>query len=278
MNKTINSTKTLTDGNEMPYLGLGTWRARGKECRHAVTFALNHSYSMIDTAQMYENEKQVGDGWKESGQSRDNIFISTKISNQNQGFTQSKEAFKKSLTDLQTDYIDLLMIHWPDIGNFSRTTATWEALIDLQKAGMAKSIGVCNFTIDLIQKLIDESNVIPAVNQVEFHVFLYQKELLEFCNEKHIQIEAYSPIARARFLKNDTLQKIAKKYDKTAAQIMLSWCINHDLVVIPKSVHENRILENADIFFELEKEDMKEMDNIEFEQRLVKGGWSPPSW
>lgn len=278
MQKTKESTATLNNGVKIPYLGLGTWLARGKKCVHAVKYALNHGYAMIDTAQAYGNEKQVGEGWKASGKSRDEIFITTKIRNSNQGYQSATNSFEKSLEKLQTGYVDLLLIHWPNIKQFDRTVETWRALIDLREKGLAKSIGVSNFTIPLTNKLLDQIDIVPAVNQVEFHTFLYQKELLAYCRDKDIQIEAYSPIARAKFLDNDVLQQVAKKYEKTAAQVMLAWCVNHDLVVIPKTVHEDRIEENAAIFFDLDKEDMEALDNLGPETRLVTGGWQPPSW
>lgn len=278
MKKTIQSTTTLNNGVKIPFLGLGTWQARGKNCTHAVTFALTHSYSLIDTAQAYGNERQVGEGWKASGRARDEIFITTKIRNSNQGYDSAQKSFKKSLSALQTDYVDLLLIHWPKIPGFSRTVETWQALIDLQEEGSCRAIGVSNFTINLLEKLHEEIDVIPQANQVEFHTFLYQKDLLEYCRDHQIQIEAYSPIARAKYLDNELLQKIAKKHDKTAAQVMLAWGVHHDIVIIPKSVHEGRILENADIFFELDDEDMQALDDLGPERRLIKPSWGPKSW
>lgn len=275
MEKTIRSTTTLNNGVEMPILGLGTWQSRGNKCEHAVQFALNNGYMMIDTAQAYSNEAQVGRGWKASGRSRQDIFITTKIRNSNQGFEKTKHSFEKSLENLQTDYVDLLLIHWPKKRNFSRTIETWKALVELEDEGLSKSIGVSNFTIPLLEKLLQETEVVPAVNQVEFHTFLYQKDLLDYCREKEIQVEAYSPLARARFLDNDLLQKIAEKYNKTAAQVMLAWCVNHGLVVIPKSTHEGRIKENSDIFFKLQEEDMQKLDTLDRNERLVDGPWAP---
>jgi methylglyoxal/glyoxal reductase len=278
MKKSIESTTSLNNGVEIPYLGLGTWKARGQNCVHAVKYALTHGYSLIDTAQAYDNERQVGEGWKSSGIPREDIILTTKIRNRNQGYDSSKRTFMKSLKNLQTDYVDLLLIHWPDVNHFDRTVKTWRALIDLREEGLCRSIGVSNFTIPLLKKLVNEINVMPAVNQVEFHTFLFQKELLAYCRENNIQIEAYSPIARAKYLGNEHLQRIAKKHGHTAAQVMLAWCIQHDIVVIPKTVHEARIEENADIFFELDDEDMKTLDNLEPQQRLVKGIWALPSW
>ena len=275
MDKTIKSTKTLNNGVEMPVLGLGTWQSQGNKCEDAVEFALNNGYLMIDTAQGYNNEAQVGRGWKASGKSREEIFITTKISSSNQGYDKSKSSVEQSLEKLQTDYLDLLLIHWPSKRNFSRTIETWKALVELEKEGRTRSIGVSNFTIPLIERLMKETDVVPAVNQVEFHTFLYQKELLNVCQGKGIQVEAYSPIARANFFDNEVLQETAEKYDKTAAQVMLAWCINHDLVVIPKSTHEGRIKENSNIFFELEEEDMQKLDNLDRNHRLVDGPWAP---
>jgi len=274
MKKTIK----LTNGVEMPILGLGTFRAQGRECERAVDFALNNGYDHIDTAQGYENEKQVGNGWKASGRARDEIFITTKITNTNQGYEKSKQTFEESLKDLQSDYVDLLLIHWPNISDFDRTIDTWRALVDLQEQGLCRSIGVSNFDISLTEQLLREIDVLPAVNQVEFHTFLYQQELLAYAREKGIQIEAYSPIAKARLFDHKDLQSIAEKYSKTPAQVMLAWLLNHDLVAIPKSVNEDRIIENADIFFEIEDEDMAILDNLQPQTRLVKGVGTPPSW
>ena len=278
MKKNLSARTTLNNGFEIPFLGLGTWLARGHECQQAVAFALKHGYDMVDTAQGYENERQVGDGWKASGRPREEIFITTKISNGNQGFERTKQSFEKSLENLQTDYVDLTLIHWPNISDFNRTVDTWRALVDLQTQGLSRSIGVSNFTIPLIDDLLSEIDVVPAVNQVEFHTFLYQKELLAYCREKGIQIEAYSPIAKAKLFDDACLQQIAKKLAKPPAQVMLAWCLNHGVVVIPKSVDEDRIKENADIFFLLDQEDLDTLDNIEPQIRLVKGAGSPPTW
>lgn len=268
----------LNDGHEIPILGLGTWLARGRECERAVEFALRNGYDHIDTAQGYDNEKQVGNGWKASGRQREDIFITTKITNSSQGYDKSKRSMEKSLKDLQTDYVDLLLIHWPNISDFDRTIDTWRALVDLQAQGLCRSIGVSNFTIPLTEQLLSEIDVVPAVNQVEFHTFLYQKELLDYSREKGIQIEAYSPIAKGRLFDNKHLQEIASKHAKTPAQVMLAWLVQHGVVVIPKSVNEARILENADIFFVLDDEDLVALDNLQPQTRLVKGVGSPPTW
>ena len=278
MEKDIHSSATLNDGQQIPFLGLGTWQSRNSNCAQAVSFALNHGYKMIDTAQIYENEGQVGKGWKESGQKRESFFLTTKIWDMHQGFKSTKRSFKTSLKKLQTDYVDLLLIHWPIIKNFSRTVETWQAMIELQQEGLVRSIGVSNFTPPLIDDLIKQTDVVPAVNQVEFHIFLYQKDLAEYSREKHIQLEAYSPLARGKFLDNPTLQQIAQKHGKSSAQVMLAWLVQHDIVVIPKSIHENRILDNADIFFGLDSTDMEQLDNLNRDERLINPRWGPPSW
>jgi diketogulonate reductase-like aldo/keto reductase len=278
MPKDIHSTAKLNDDHKIPYLGLGTWQSRNRDCARAVSFALSNGYDMIDTAQIYNNEAQVGKGWQESGRPRESFFLTTKIWNMNQGYKAAKKSFNTSLRKLGTDYVDLLLIHWPNVKNFSRTVETWQAMIELQKEGLVWSIGVSNFIPAMIDKLVEQSRVVPAVNQVEFHVFLYQEGLAEYSRDNGIQLEAYSPLARGKFLNNSKLLQIAQKHGKSPAQVMLAWLLWHDIVAIPKSVHEQRILENADIFFELDEEDMTLLDGLNRNERLVKFPWAPSSW
>ena len=274
----LTSTITLNNGIKIPRLGLGTWLSNGKACEHAVTFALDHGYTLIDTAQAYENEKQVGRGWKASGKAREAISITTKIGNTNQGYNRAKRSFEKSLKNLQTDYVDLLLIHWPNSRKFNETVETWRAMVGLQEAGLCRAIGVSNFTIPLLEELYRQIDVVPAANQVEFHPFLYQKELLVYCQEHQIQIEAYSPLARVKFLDNPVLETVAQKHGKSPAQVMLAWGLHRQLVVIPKSTHETRILENTDVFFALDEADLTALDRLDRGYRLVKGAWAPPTW
>jgi len=269
---------TLKNGIKMPFLGLGTYRALGESCVEAVKFALNHGYSMIDTAQAYENEPQVGDGWKASGRKRADVFITTKIRDGNQGHKSTLKSFETSLANLQTDYVDLLLIHWPSIQDFDRTIATWQVMTELYREGLCKSIGVCNFTIPLLHNLIEKTGIVPMVNQVEFHPFLYQKELFSFCNQEEIQVEGYTPITRGKFFHHNAVQQIAKKHQKTPAQVMLAWSVQHNIAVIPKSANEDRILENSDIFFNLDSQDMKTLDNVKPQTRLITPPDAPPSW
>ncbi len=275
MTKNIHSTVTMNNGVEIPYLGLGTFQSSGDSCAHAVEYALSMGYDMIDTAQAYHNENLVGIGWKASGRDRESFFLTTKIWNGNQGYESSKQSVKQSLIDLQTDYIDLILIHWPDVLDFKRTTDTWKALIELQEEGLTRSIGVSNFTIKILKDFLTQTDVIPAVNQVEFHPFLYQKELLDFCREKGILLEAYSPLARGKFLDNEVLWGIAKKHDKTTAQVMLAWLLHHNIIAIPKSVHKNRIAENAEVFFELDQDDMQALNALNRNERTGNPPWAP---
>ena len=269
MEENIQTKLTLNNHVVIPRLGLGTWLLRGEECEHAVKFALQNGYDHVDTAQAYQNEKQVGNALKASSRPRGEIFITTKISNHNQGFESSKQAFKSSLKALQTDYVDLLLIHWPNLRDFQRSVETWQALIELQAEGLCRSIGVSNFTTQQVETLLTQFDVVPSVNQVEFHSFLYQKSLLEDSRKMGIQLVAYSPIARAKFFNHTDLIRLANKYAKTPAQIMLAWCLMHGLAVIPKSISEKRIKENMDIFFAIEEDDMAVLDNLQPQVRLV---------
>lgn len=278
MPKDIHSIAALNDGHQIPTLGLGTWLSKEDECVRAVSFALNNGYDMIDTAQAYGNEAQVGQGWVQSGRPRESFYLTTKIRNMYQGTKSSRESLERSLKALQTDYVDLLLIHWPDVEHFDLTAETWLEMIEMQKEGLARSIGVSNFTPSLMNELIEQSNVIPAVNQVEFHTFLYQKDLVEYCDKRDILLEAYSPIARAKYLDDPTLMKVAEKHSKTTAQVMLAWLVQHGIMAIPKSVHEKRILENADVFFGLDDADMQMLDGLNRNERLIMSKWSPPSW
>ena len=275
MTKNIHSKLTLNDGNPIPYFGLGTFQSSGDSCAHAVEYALLIDYDMIDTAQAYRNEDLVARGWKASGRDRESFFLTTKVWNGNQGYESTKQSVKQSLNELQTDYIDLTLIHWPDVEDFNRTRDTWRALIELREAGLTRSIGVSNFTIKILKDFLAHTDVVPAVNQVEFHTFLYQKELLDYCQEKGIHLEAYTPLAKAKYLDNKVLLDIARKHDKSSAQVMLAWLLHHDIIIIPKSVHKERIEENTDVFFDLDKDDMLALDNLNLNIRTGNPPWAP---
>jgi diketogulonate reductase-like aldo/keto reductase len=262
------STKVkLNNGLEMCWLGLGVFRAEdGQEVENAVVAALKNGYRSIDTAAVYDNEKGVGTGIKNSGVARKDIFLTSKVWNSDQGYKTTLKAFEKSLERLQTDYLDLYLIHWPK-GKLSLDT--WKAMEELYEKGLIRAIGVSNFLVHHLEDFLPECNVVPAVNQVEFHPELIQPELLEYCQEKGIQPEAWSPIMKGKVLNIPVLQALAAKYKKTPVQIVLRWDIQKGVVTIPKSVHPDRIISNADIFdFELNDEDMAKIDRLDKNKRL----------
>jgi diketogulonate reductase-like aldo/keto reductase len=261
----------LPDGCQIPQIGLGLWKIKDAgEFKTAFDAAIKAGYRHFDTAQAYENEQFLGVAWKKSGLKREEFFITTKIAVQHFGYNQAKQTFTQSLAKLQTDYVDLLLLHFPV--TILRKKA-WQALEEIQDSGGAKSIGVSNYTIRHLEEMQDYAKVMPAVNQVELHVFLQQPELVKYCQEHNIAIEAYSPLAHARAMDNEPIAGIAKKHNKTYAQIMLRWCVQSDFIVLPKSVTPSRIKENIDIFdFQLDDEDMK---TIAAQDQNLRTAWSP---
>ena len=266
MSFTIQSVIRLNNGVEIPRLGLGVYQSPpGRITQHAVRYALNIGYRHIDTAFIYGNESDVGKAVHKSGLQRDEVFITTKLWNtRDVQYDTALRSCEDSLRHLGLGYVDLYLIHWPVRGIDNNTIEIWKAMVNLLREGKARAIGVSNFSIDDLKQILNDSDVLPAVNQVEFHPFLYQKDLLSFCDRNSIQLEAYSPLTRGRRLNHPTIVNIAKKYDnKTPAQILIRWSLQHNLVVIPKSIHEERILENSQVFdFELEDEDMKHLDSL----------------
>jgi methylglyoxal/glyoxal reductase len=233
----------------------------------AVRYALKIGYRHIDTAWLYGNEADVGRAVRESGIRREEIFITTKVWDSDQGYDSTLTACERSLRRLGLSYIDLYLIHWPVQ---AKSKDTWKAMIQLLKDGKARAIGVSNYEIFDIQEILQNFDTVPSVNQVEFHPFLYQEKLLQFCKNNDIQLEAYSPLTRAEKLNHATVLTIAQKYDKTAAQILIRWGLQHDLVVIPKSIHEKRIKENSEVFdFQLEEQDMKLLNSLNEDLRTV---------
>ena len=258
MELTIETKSTLNDGQRIPQLGLGVWQVRaGATCETAVLAALEAGYRLIDTAAMYGNEETVGAAIRKSGVPRENIFVTTKLWNSDHG--NPERALDTSLRKLKLDYVNLYLIHYP----VRERRQSWRALEALQAQGKARSIGVSNFTIKHLTDLLAQTKTVPAVNQVEFHPYLYQRDLLDYCINKGIVIEAYSPLTRAKRLNHPTIVAIAKKYSKTAAQVLIRWSLQHDVVVIPKSIHQDRIRENSQVFdFHLELEDMSLLDSL----------------
>lgn len=260
----------LADGRTIPQVGLGTWHLDGESVSTAFDAAMEAGYRHIDTAQAYGNERQLGEAWRKSGLKRDKLFITTKINVTNFGYGRAKSAFGESLENLQTDYVDLLLLHFP-VPLLRKKT--WQALEEIHAAGKARSIGVSNYTIRHLEELEGHAKVKPAVNQVELHIFLQQPELVKYCRDRDITVEAYSPLAHGTPMDNQTIAGIAKKHGKTYAQIMLRWCLQKDFVVIPKSATPSRIRENIDLFdFELDDEDMEALAGQDQDMRTC---WSP---
>ncbi|WP_256759662.1 aldo/keto reductase [Cohnella sp. WQ 127256] len=262
----MDSTVELLNGVEMPRLGLGVWRAKdGEETENAVLAALKAGYRSIDTASMYDNEQSVGRAIRTSGVPRDQIFLTTKVWNNEQGYESTLQAFQNSLNRLEMEYVDLYLVHWPVVGKYNET---YRALEELHDQGLVRAIGVSNFNIHHLEDLMGSCRVKPMVNQVEFHPLHTQKRLFAFCRKEGIQLESWRPLMQGR-LDLPLIAELAVKYNKTPAQIVLRWHLQLGVVTIPKSVNEERIRENADVFdFELEPEDMNRMDGLNQNQRF----------
>lgn len=264
-------TRTLNDGHTIPTVGLGLWQVKDDAAfRTAFQAGIEAGYSHFDSAQAYGNENLLGEEWQKAGVKRDDIFITTKIRVENMTIGHTAQSFEKSLENLQTEYVDLILLHFPV--SLVRKKA-WQALEKIYAAGQAKSIGVSNFTVKHLEEMKEYAKVTPAVNQVELHVFLQQPELIEYCRKHNIVIEAYSPLAHAKDMNEPVIQDVAKKHSKSYAQVMLRWCIQKDLVVLPKSVTPERIQQNIDIFdFELDDEDMTKLARLDRDLRTC---WDP---
>ena len=258
----------LNDGRQMPLLGLGVYKAVGEnEVEQAIADAADAGYRLIDTASVYKNEDGVGRGIKALTIPRDELFVTTKIWNTAQRIGDVEDSFNRSLERLGLDYVDLYLIHWPVPGCY---TDTWKALEKLQSQGRVKSIGVSNFHIHDLEMLKKISDVVPAVNQVEFHPLFNQPELLSYCRDNKIAVQAYAPLARGAYLHSQLLLEIGRKYQKTTAQIGLRWAVQQGISVIPKSVHKERIRENAEIFdFSLTREEMDAITAMDAHQRTA---------
>lgn len=259
----LQATTTLSNGVKMPWFGLGVFKVEeGPELVNAVQTAIRHGYRSIDTAAIYGNEEGVGEGirqgLKEAGIKREELFVTSKVWNADLGYESTRKAFELSLKKLGLEYLDLYLIHWPVAGKYKEA---WRALEQLYKEGRIKAIGVSNFQIHHLQDLMQEAEIKPMINQVEFHPRLTQTELRAFCKEQGIQVEAWSPLMQGLLLDHPVLKEIADRHHKSIAQVILRWDLQHGVVTIPKSTKEQRIKENADIFdFELTAEDMQLID------------------
>jgi diketogulonate reductase-like aldo/keto reductase len=277
----INSKTKLNNGTEIPVIGLGVWKlVEGEEVENAVKYALDAGYRMIDTAMIYENEAGVGRAIKNSGLAREDIFITTKLWNEDQGYESALKAIDTSLVLLGLDYADLYLIHWPAASDIwagkvviNKREETWKAMEEIYGSGKAKAIGVSNYTIRHLEEMKAYAKIPPMVDQVEFNPFLYQKDLLKYCREHNIVLEAYSPLFHGERLNDEKIGLFAKKYNKSNAQILIRWSLQHGCVVIPKSAHKDRITQNIDVFdFEISSDDMEKIDALNHDLHLR---WDP---
>jgi diketogulonate reductase-like aldo/keto reductase len=266
----IDTMVKLNNGVEMPLFGLGTYQATRRGMEEAFLNALEIGYRLIDTAQMYGNEREVGNAIRRSRIPREEIFVTTKLSNSNHGYERALRSFETSLEQLGLSYVDLFLIHWPAEGLRGES---WRALEKLLEDGKCSAIGVSNYMIGHLNELRESSSTTPAVNQVEFSPYLYQKDLLEFCRSNAIQLEGYSPLTKGENLTDPALGAIASKYSKTSPQILLRWALQKEIVTIPKSTNKVRLKENADIFdFEISQKDMESLDSFNIDLRT---SWDP---
>lgn len=263
---TLQSTVTLANGVEMPRFGLGTYKARGEDVEQSVLTALELGYRSIDTASMYENEEVIGRALREGGVPREDVFLTTKVWNDEQGFAETQRALARSLRRLGTDYIDLYLVHWPVREHFYET---WQAMESLLAEGHARAIGVCNFLVPHLELLAEKADVMPMVDQYEFHPYLQQPGLHAYCDENGIAVEAWAPIMRGRVDAVEALVEIGERHSKSPAQVSLRWLLQRGAIVIPKSVHAGRIRENAELFdFELSDAEMAAIDALDRGERL----------
>lgn len=255
----------LNDGLKIPTVGFGTWKISDAEAPVLIEGALAAGYRSIDTASIYGNESGVGQGIALSGINRSEVFLTTKVWNTSQGYDATLRSMEESLKKLKTDYVDLYLIHWP-MPSLDKYVATWKALIRLRTEGLARSIGVCNFHIEYLERLINETGVVPALNQIELHPYFQQKKLREFHALHNIATEAWSPLARGKLFDEKIIFDLSKKHNKSPAQVILRWHFENGIIAIPKSGSNKRILENLDIFdFNLTTEDLaliSSMDDV----------------
>lgn len=267
----LQDTVTLHNGVQMPGFGLGVFKVEeGQELVNAVKAAIRHGYRSIDTAAVYENEAGVGtairEALEESLVKREELFVTSKLWNADQGYESALAAFEATMEKLGLEYLDLYLIHWPVKGKYKDS---WRALETLYRDGRVKAIGVSNFQNHHLKDVMEGAEIKPMVNQVEFHPRLTQKDLLLYCQEQGIQMEAWSPLMQGELLNEPLLQEIGAKYGKTVAQVILRWDLQHGVVTIPKSTKEARIIENASIFdFSLSEEDMNRIDGLNEDRRV----------
>ncbi|MEY8292830.1 aldo/keto reductase [Carnobacteriaceae bacterium 52-44] len=269
----LKETLPLANGNNIPLIGLGTWQMSPEEAERTVEHALKNGYIHIDTARSYGNEEGVGRGMKASGLNREDYFLTTKVTGEAKSYDEAKKDIEESLAALDTPYLDLVIIHAPRPWNKMRVESidnyyyeenkeVWKAMEEYYEAGKIKAIGVSNFEIDDLKNLFEHSKIKPMLNQIKYHIGYRDEELVQFCQENDMIVEAYSPIGTGKLLDNENIQKIADKYGKTTAQISIRYAYQKGLVVLPKSVHEEYIDQNADIDFEISVQDMDFLNRL----------------
>lgn len=260
MEPNASSRLRLNQGREIPILGLGTYQVPGPDARTSVATALRAGCRLVDTAQAYRNEREAGLGVRESGVPREELFVTTKLSVANQDQARTRAAFEESLQNLATGYVDLFLLHWPYREKWQEC---WKAMGELP-TDRCRAIGVSNFTVEHLEELAKLSSTVPAVNQVEFHPFLYQAELQDYCRKHGIVLEAYSPLMRGNRLDHPVLQEVAQAHARSVPQVLIRWGLQHGVVEIPKSTRPERIRENLNVFdFELSPPEMARLDSLD---------------
>lgn len=268
------STITLRSGIKIPCIGFGTWKMQPQTAEEAVKEAIQTGYRHIDTATAYCNEDGVGRGLKASGISRDKVFLVTKLPNANHGFWQTKASFERALTRLQTDYTDAYLIHWPVVEEQKDRTEediceTWRAILELRMEGKLRVAGVSNFMIEHLELLRKNGMELPEINQTQFHPQCIERELRAYCEKEQILVEAWSPLIQGQAFEREVLLRMAQKYEKSVAQICVRFCLQNQVIPIPKSTHPERMKSNAEVFdFSISEEDMKEIETLEVYGRI----------
>lgn len=265
MRENIKESFKLLNGKEIPSIGFGTSLIVGEECVNNIKQALEVGYTHIDTAAAYKNEEFIGKAIRKSGIPRDKIFITSKVWKDSMGYEKTVNSFNNTLKSLGLAYIDLFLIHWPSNKSKELNLETWKALEDLYKAGKVKSIGVSNFLEKHLEIILEKCEITPMVNQLEYHPGLTRKETVDFCKEHNIVVEAWAPLGKGKMLQNKDLIRMANKYNKSTAQICIRWCLQNEIIPLPKSSNINRMRQNREVFdFEISEEDMDFINNMEF--------------